>query len=67
MENKFISCDMVSYRLWNELKPLITKNGIEIVKEEEYKKYIYVEYFVNSEEYELVNRFIKEVENMLDI
>lgn len=67
MEKKFISCDMVSYRLWNELKPLITKNGIEIVKEEEYKKYIYVEYFVNYEEYELVNRLIKEVENMLDI
>lgn len=67
MEKKFISCDMVSYRLWNELKPLITKNGIEIVKEEEYKKYIYVEYFVNSEKYELVNRLTKEVENMLDI
>lgn len=67
MEKKFISCDMVSYRLWNELKLLITKNGIEIVKEEEYKKYIYVEYFVNSKEYELVNRLIKEVENMLDI
>lgn len=45
MEKKFVSCDMVSYRLWNELKPLITKNGIEIVKEEEYKKYIYIEYF----------------------
>ena len=62
MEKKFISCDMVSYRLWKELKPLIIKNGIEIIKEEEYKKYIYVEYFVNSEEYELVNRLIKEVE-----
>ena len=35
MEKKFISCDMVSYRLWNELKPLITKNGIEIIKEKE--------------------------------
>lgn len=67
MEKKFISCDMVSYRLWNELKPLITKNGIEIVKEEKGKKYVYVEYSVNNETYELINRLTKKVEYMLDI
>lgn len=67
MEKKFISNDMLTYRVWNELKPLITKNGIKIVKEEEGKKYIYVEYLVNFEEYELINRLTKKVEYMLDI
>ncbi len=59
MEKKFISNDILTYRVWNELKPLITKNGIKIVKEEEGKKYIYVEYLVNFEEYELINRLTK--------
>lgn len=59
MEKKFISNDILTYRVWNELKPLITKNDIKIVKEEEGKKYIYVEYLVNFEEYELINRLTK--------
>lgn len=67
MEKKFISCDMLSYRVWNELVLLLVKNGIVIYKMERGSKYIYVEYLVNSEEYELVNKLTKQVENMLDI
>ncbi len=67
MEKKFISCDMVSYRVWNELALLLAKNGIVIYKMEGGSKYIYVEYLVNSEEYELVNKLTRKVENMLDI
>lgn len=38
MEKKFISNDMLTYRVWNELKPLLTKNGIKIIEEYESKK-----------------------------
>lgn len=67
MENKFISCDMLSYRVWNELVVLLAQNGIVIYKMQGGKKYIYVEYLVNKQEYELVNKLTKQVENMLDI
>lgn len=67
MEKKFISCDMLSYRVWNELVPLLGKKGIIIYKMEGGSKYIYVEYLVNSEEYELVNKLTRKVQNMLDI
>lgn len=67
MEKKFISCDMLSYRTWNELVLLLAKNGIIIYKMERGSKYLYVEYLVNSEEYELVNKLTKQAENMLDI
>lgn len=58
---------MLSYRVWNELVLLLAKNGIVIYKMERGSKYIYVEYLVNSKEYELVNKLTKQVENMLDI
>jgi transcriptional regulator CtsR len=67
MEKKFISCDMLSYRVWNELVVLLAQNGIVIYKMEGGKKYIYVEYLVNKEEYELVNKLTRKVQNMLDI
>lgn len=67
MEKRFISCDMLSYRAWNELVLLLAKNGIVIYKMEDYKKCIYVEYLVNKYEYELVNKLTRKVENMLDI
>ena len=67
MEKKFISNDMLTYRVWNELKPLLTKNGIKIIEEYEGKKCMLVKYLVNDEEYELINRLTKKVEYMLDI
>ena len=67
MEKKFISCDMLSYRVWNELALLLAKNGIVIYKMEGGKKCIYVEYLVNKQEYELVNKLTRKVQNMLDI
>ena len=67
MEKKFISCDMLSYRVWNELVLLLAENGIVIYKMECGKKYIYVEYLVNKQEYELINKLTKKVEDMLDI
>lgn len=67
MEKKFISNDMLTYRVWNELKPLLTKNGIKIIDEYEGKKCMLVKYLVNDEEYELINRLTKKVEYMLDI
>ena len=67
MEKKFISNDMLTYRVWNELKPLLIKNGIKIIEEYEGKKCMLVKYLVNDEEYELINRLIKKIEYMLDI
>lgn len=67
MEKKFVSCDMLSYHVWNELVVLLAQNGIVIYKMENGKKYIYVEYLVNKEEYELVNKLTRKVQNMLDI
>lgn len=63
----FISCDMLTYRVWGELKPLLLKRGIKIVTEEKGNKYVYVEYSVNNDTYELINKLVKKVENMLDI
>lgn len=67
MEKKFISCDMLSYRVWNELVVLLAQNGITIYKMQGGKKYIYVEYLVDKQEYELINKLTKKVEDMLDI
>lgn len=67
MEKKFISCDMLPYNVWNELVLLLAENGIVIYKMEGGKKYIYVEYLVNKQEYELINKLTKKVEDMLDI
>lgn len=67
MKKKFISNDALAFRVWNELKPLLTKNGIKIIEEYKGKKCMLVKYLVNDEEYELINRLTKKVEYMLDI
>lgn len=38
MKKKFISNDALAFRVWNELKPLLTKNGIKIIEEYKGKK-----------------------------